>query len=112
MSVDHADTSSWKLDTATGAAFSLDVASLVNNGTAAEIKVVHVQCRVIKGAPEEEEFPAKFNVTLGTTSLGKMGQITMADMEAFTQSIFTISDVTVPTGRRAILTVTFVVDKA
>lgn len=112
IAIDHSDMSSWNLDTAKGAAFNLDVMSLVNNVSAGEVKAVHIQCRTIKTEATHTEFPVPFNVSLGAASLGSMNQFTIGGVSGFTQSTLTISNVVVPANRRAVLTVVFAIDKA
>ena len=111
VAIDHSDISSWNLDTTKGAAFLLDVMSLINSGTSGEIKAVHIQCRTIKMEPSQTEYPVPIEINLGGTALGSMSQLTLSGLEGFTQATLQVSSVQVPADRRAVLTVVFAVDK-
>jgi len=108
--VDQVIPQTWLLDTTQGAAFSQDVLSVVSDKTL--IKFIHIQCNLLEETTGDLNSPARFTFVLGAQALGTVAQFQWAAGTTFPDIAATISNVLVPTGRKAILNVIIGVDQA
>lgn len=112
--IDHTDIKTWNLDQASGAAFSLDIFSLLNIATAnldEKAKIIHVQChkRILKST--DRVTPIRFQVSADGNAIGKMSQLSLVTIDELFWTTLTISDIVLGAGEEAILTILIGVDK-
>ena len=111
MLYDQEDPKEWMLDTATGASFSKDLFTLIDQAAVAEIKFIHIQCYKMVLDSDDINAPIRFAVNLGGVALGKMSQFQMVNIDALTSASLTISDITIAANEKAILKATFALKK-
>lgn len=110
--VDHVDVKSWTLDQTQAAAFNLDIMTLIDVATLAEVAFVHIQCHKVITSNTERATPIRFDLDLGANNLGKVSQFSVFDLEDFQHNGITVSDITIGNTTKAILTVVFGLNKA
>jgi len=110
MIVDKVIPQSWVVDPTQGLAFDEDVLACVSDKTL--IKFIHIECMLLEETVGETNDPARFTFVLGAQALGTVAQFQWIAGLTFPDVAATISDILVPTGRKAILNVIIGVDQA
>lgn len=106
MVLDRESSPTWILDTAQGAAFSKDLLSIVDETAPANIKFIHVQCHQYVESVSDVAQPIRFNVVINSaTSLGAMSQFQLTNCDGFPLTGLIISNINIPTGKKAILSI-------
>jgi hypothetical protein len=108
--VDQVIPQTFLLDTTQGAAFTKDVLAVITDKTL--IKFIHIQCVLLEETTGDTNDPARFTFVLGAQALGTVTQFQWAAGLTFPDIAATVSNILVPTGRKAILNVIIGVDQA
>lgn len=106
MIIDQADSKEWILDASTGAAFDLDLLTVLNT-TIDKIKFIHIQCYKNFQSVGDVPAPIRFSLNIDGTLLGKLSQFQIANADSLTAANITVSAIEVTGDEQAVLQVVF-----
>jgi len=110
MTLDRESSPTWILNRTQGAAFSQDLLAITDETFPYNVKFLHIQCHQLTESVGDVPQPLRFTLAIDGVSMGSMTQYQIANVDGFVPANITVSNVVVPTDKRAVLTAIIGID--